>query len=69
VAYLHEAASLKQVAMNFITENNAQLMDTPGMSLIAERHPKAIMEILKFSFASATHGAAIEPLPKEDSKI
>jgi hypothetical protein len=43
-------------------------MDTPGMSLIAERHPKAILEILKFSFASAAHGANIEPFPKEDAK-
>jgi hypothetical protein len=61
VAYLHEAASLKQVAMKFIIDNNAQLMDTPGMSLIAERHPKALLEMFKFSFAPAACGAAARP--------
>jgi hypothetical protein len=58
VAYLHEAASLKQFAMKFIIDNNAQFMDTPGMSLIAERHPKALLEMFKFSLAPAARPLA-----------
>ncbi len=61
VAYLHEATILKQVTMKFIIDNYAQLMDTPGMSLIAESHPKALLEILKFGLVPAARGAAAGP--------
>ena len=49
MAYLHEAFTLKQKAMEFIIDNYDQLMDSPGMTSIAENHPKALLEILKFS--------------------
>jgi speckle-type POZ protein len=48
-AYLHDASILKQIAMSFIIDNYEQIKGSPGMSLISERHPKALLEILEFS--------------------
>jgi hypothetical protein len=49
IAYLHGAPLLKQFTMRFIIDNMNQIKSTPGMSLISENHPKALLEILEFS--------------------
>ncbi len=49
VAYLHEAATLKRIAMRFIINNFDELKESPEMMLIIESHPKALFEILALS--------------------
>jgi hypothetical protein len=49
IAYLHEASKLKQMSMWFIIDNYEQIKGSPGMLIISERHPKALLEILQMS--------------------
>jgi hypothetical protein len=45
-AYLHEAATLKQISMRFIIDHFDELKDSPEMLLIIESHPKALSRFL-----------------------
>jgi hypothetical protein len=49
VAYLHEAATLKRIAMRFFIDHFDELKDSSEMLLIIESHPKALFEILVLS--------------------
>jgi hypothetical protein len=49
IAYLHEATKLKQIAMKFIIDNYKEIKGSSGMSIISEKHPKALLEMFELS--------------------